>query len=263
MAPEDIRLSALEHRLRRAERRNRAFLLAALTWLGIQVLPQDPEPQVNDVLRAERIEVVNDEGRAVLILDSNQHGGRLLVKNHGGLRRLAGMQAADHGGFVWVADSTQIGGMLAAQMSVDHEGMGSLSVGRDGTTTASLGMYEERGYLSLRSSNEKEGVALDMMVSADGGRVAGWDVKGQNLFDLYGESGHGRVDIGLEGQLNIRDKRNKPLVSVGCGPDGGIFNLRGNDKSLGSWSRPATGARACSAPATTRAPRSWSSPPSG
>ena len=83
-------IHSLERRLRRAELRSRILIAAALAWFGAQGLAQEPEEEPK-ILRAQVLEIVNEDGRRVLVLDANEYGGQMTVRSNGGLRKLAGI----------------------------------------------------------------------------------------------------------------------------------------------------------------------------
>ncbi len=192
-------MSALEHRLARLERTTRlqrAGLVTLSVGLGVIVLAGATRPAA-EVIRAEGFEVVDNRGRVLLAMGSDEDGGLVTVRNRQGATYL-------------MLTTDQDGGMLVVRNRHDQPVMSAYADGDGGAVLV------------------KNSLGRDIVLMAA-------DSTGRGLINLRDHAQKATVVLGSDpdgGFVEIRDKVESAALFAGVlqGGNGTLFTLdtRGN-----------------------------------
>lgn len=266
------RVELLESRLaetQRATRRARAARL--LPWIalgGAVAIAAAPQQRVPDVLRAHRIEVVDEEGRVVLLGSSTERGGQLDLWNDGGANVFRA-SSNTFGGDValWSGAGSPIAGVFASEhggeVGLYGPDGGARAVLTSGADGGGIAVYQPDGAVALRATSTGLGGRFtlagpggaDAMVAAahDGGaRVALVDGAGNTAVSLDCGGAGGVIaayDRGgspvayLEGSdtggvARLTDAGRSPLCTLRADNEGGMILLTGADRARRTELRP-------------------------
>lgn len=154
-------LSAQSASARASARRWRFTALAAgMAMVAGVGIAANQGRQVQDVITAQTIEIVNDNDDVVLELTSDSHGGIIrLFNNDGDL--VGSFEVYDEGGFLAVYDNDE--NPMAVVRCDDFGGIFAINNAR-GNRAASMEVDGAGGIITVRSStNDSVGAMLDIM----------------------------------------------------------------------------------------------------
>lgn len=248
------RLAQLETRLNQLERRSRfpgwlAVLACGFVggWLGHlatspTIWAQAGNPQE---IVARSLKIVDEQGRALVTLSSDQLGGAARILNRDG-RLLVAVESDPDGGLVRIHGQD---GLERSFLGVGDRKGGGLLYFRNPegkNNPMSLGVGPKGGYLVLNNlTANKRSVWLGTDDEDLGGVVFAYDLAGKvrcdfgcnkqggalNLYGTKNEKSHvylGTGGLDLGGLLLLRDTDGKTRVETGQGKAGGYVALNGN-----------------------------------
>jgi len=212
-------MPTLEQRIARLELSNRRLralcLVACLGFGGLWAMgagsPNDAPPgrTIHELLRAHRLELVNDAGQAVVRLGHSEDGGFILVfdeKSREVARIAAEAVGTTRGGLI-AACRADDGGKLVS-LGANKIGRGEISVfGPKDQAFVSLGAGAVGGIVSTHGDHGRELVRLGS-VRGDG-TVRTQNARGEVLVNLG-------VTAGGQGAVATYDGKGKPLVQLGA-----------------------------------------------
>ena len=161
----------LQKQVRRQRRWNIA--LGALVVVG-GLMAATAERSVPDVIQAKKFQVVNDEGKLVVLLKADTNGGSLTIANNKG-KLVAGINADADGGNFRIRNKD---GKTAALIDGDPTG-GSLNIfNKERKTVALIAAGKDGGVLSI-VNKDGEGVALIAADANGNGAMQTYDSNGR------------------------------------------------------------------------------------
>ena len=187
----------IEERIERVEKQNRrlkgAMTALCVVAVGAIVAGQATPEGVPDVIRAKRFEVVNEQGRAGVVLANSEHGGRVEVQNHCG-KTVSTMSATEAGGLVSACDaegkrSIRLGATVwvigTTIWGFEPQGgdMASLESKRPPAELDDAQEYTWVGLLTYNAEGE-EVVRLGVMEGDEGGTLRTCSAKGKEVVSL-------------------------------------------------------------------------------
>lgn len=156
------------------------------TIIGLLLSPVTAQKDKFDTIQCKRLEVVDDDGEARVIIDTNEHGGEVAIYGKGGLLRQLWLGVHEHGGIVSVRGKEK--GIV--MMRINEHGGSVAAHGNYGKGTASMGTNERGGY--VRAIGKGEGAAV-MGIDEHGGRVSAGGKDGKGTASMgtneYGNGG--------------------------------------------------------------------------
>jgi len=218
-----------------------ALLLA--TGLAIGGAGRAPETDPASLIRAKRIEIVDDLGTVRLALGQNETGGAVSVRDAMG-RTMMLLGVATGGGVMVINESDQR--TACVRIAAGPDG-GEVAVGRGNTFTGQIGTDATgAGTLSLRDAERREVVAAGAIAGTIG-RLETFDARsgsvlnslsatrdGQGQLRINGPDGHPRAVLTAserrEGQLYTFGDGGRLLIAVAtreAGPALRMFNIDG------------------------------------
>lgn len=228
----EARLQQLESRLidtRRSLRHTRRWLaLAGLAGFSLLVAAAADLATI-DVIRAKRLEIVNDTGHVVLAAASDRTGGRIDLWTPEGCNVMR-LTSNEHGGdlALWNCQGRSVAGLFATELG--------------GEAT----IWDNQGEVSVRVREGKTGGLIDLMESGtsrcmmyatdSGGQLDLIDMKGKATFMAYSDldTAHIAMDrlhitgTGTSSSLIMTSERDTPTVSIKNGP-GAALHLAGSN----------------------------------
>ena len=153
----------IEQRLNRLERQNRrmkkGMIGMVVAGFSLLVMAQASPPKIHDLIRAKKIEVVSDNGRRVILLESWKLGGRISTNNKKG-KTLFTVSATDNGN-----------GLIATYSSKGKKLVSITSTrGNNG---------------AIATHNSKGKVIVDLSAAGDaGGSISTYDHNGTALIGI-------------------------------------------------------------------------------
>ena len=145
------------------------FLLGSL-FTPFQEVRVDAQPDFVDWIRCGRLEVIDEIGHPILVLDVSSEGGGIVnVFGKGGW---ASLSANKHGGDVVIAGENGEG-----RLSVDENGARFFVQGEDGKSETRLSVDENGGVVSI-SNRAKQNVGQFSVTTIGGGVLRTIDTDG-------------------------------------------------------------------------------------
>jgi hypothetical protein len=173
--------------------------LLVATGIALGGATRGPDADTADLLRARKLEIVDDAGIVQLVVGTNERGGTVSVRDRGG-RTVLLLGAVEHGGMM-VATSTR--GRQAAVMAGATAAGGAVQLfDAQGRRGVDLLVKDRGGELGLRSVDstgngadaESRKAALHLRVDETGaGSVVAHDPAGSPRFSLGSDAGGGGV----------------------------------------------------------------------
>ena len=218
-----------------------AALLA--TGLAIGGADQARDDETPSVLRAHRLEIVDELGTVRLALGQNEAGGAISVRDSMG-RTMMLLGVATGGGVMVINESEARSACV--RIAAAPEG-GEVAVGRGNTFTGQFGTDATgAGYLSLRDAERREVVSMTALAGHTG-QIQTFDARteqpltvlsatrdGQGQIRVNGQDGIPRAVLTAsarrEGQLYTFADEGRPLIALAtreAGPTMRIFNVDG------------------------------------
>ncbi|MDA0803309.1 MAG: hypothetical protein O2819_06085 [Planctomycetota bacterium] len=249
------RLVTLEHRLTSLQRENRRWRLGALALvaplLAVGGLAAMQNARVPEVIRTNRLEIVDAHGKVVMAaattagegrldlwnarganvvrLGCNPDGGDIILWNSAG-RNVAGLFASGDGASAELRAND--GSASLALRSVNAGSMIALATGPDSRESVSLKANANESSIAVLQGGTLMGVSLG--ASEAGGSVALTDFEGRRLATVSSDPNGGRVDVqhptggsaslslGSEGGVvAISDRMGKRVAELQATADGG------------------------------------------
>lgn len=210
----------MERLERQNKRLNWGLCATVLTGLSLLLMGQNSSQDVPDVIRAKRFEVVDDQGKALVILAAGEGAGLILTFDEKG-NGLVAIGAPEGGGAVATFDGK--GNQKENQL---------VAIGATSDGTAQIATYDGKGNKLVMISAgmgrgtiatlDKERRPMTWLTSTESGR--GWigtfddqisveDRKGNSLVSLSGMEGS-------PGTVTTYDGKGSKLVALGASKDG-------------------------------------------
>lgn len=214
MSEIESRMAGIEERMEQAERRaGRWRLLAILLLLPAIALPfmaAAQQARTPDVVRARRVEVVDEAGRVVLLASSQSWGGQLDLWGATGQNtiRLAS-QAAGGDLVVFHTGGKAVGGLFAV------DGGGRMEVSALSNAASSIAQATDQSAAWGTLDGAGKSAALCSSPAAGASRIALMDGDGREQVALAGSSGSG-------GAVRVGDAHGALAAQVAVGPAGGL-----------------------------------------
>ena len=229
MQSNNDRLRVLEERVGRLEKKEQGWRRGFMAMAGVLALvvfvaagPGD----VPAVVQAKSFQMVNDAGRPLVVLASNDAGGIMMAFNNDG-KPVALAGASVEGGVVGISSSE---GAPIALMEATGVGGAISTRNNAGIAVSQIGARPDGGALVINNGDGTNNVVL--RTSEHGGAVDINSSAGRRVISaLASKSGGGMV---------LLDTLSKPQMTFTCGEENGIISLFGNDGKI-RWQAPNKG----------------------
>ena len=165
MSTTEVRIRNLEALVRRQRRWNIA--LGALVVVGGLMAAKGIQ-EVPDVIRAKKIQVVDDDGKVLVGMGSDKHGGFLVVAN-GSEQEIAVLGAGSNGGNLVLTNNDKVPQVILG-MTKDGGVINAMNSG--GKVAAGMAAVENGlGFLTVKNSEGKGAVEIMSLPGDKGGAV--------------------------------------------------------------------------------------------
>ena len=167
----DTRIESLETQVRTLKRM--LFGVFGLVVVG-GLLAATSMQGVPDVVKAKKIQIVNDDGKPVVVLGSEEHAGIVAVTSHKG-GKVVVLRADEHAGIVDVAKHD---GKTVVAIGADSEGGGFGVRNNDGKTVVGIAATKDNAGFVLRNNDGKPVVVIGVN-DHESGEIKTLDGKGK------------------------------------------------------------------------------------
>jgi len=231
------------------------WFCSGATQLVVPANPSDGEPSTRQLLRAQRIEIVDEAGSVLLALGTNERGGSLSIRDRIG-RTAVLANVNERGGSMLVRDVES--DQPAVHSRATRSGGDHAVFNQQGRAVTRASVNDDAGAFALSASTGKTAVELDVSDaqcgrmrtarpdgstavtiahdSAVGGQIETLSADGRPLVTLSSTVGaHGRIDT-------FGPDTDQPLVSLTATAehDGQIYTYNSDGRMLiAVASRPA------------------------
>ena len=233
----------------------RIFLYTVLAILVFYVFLVDGNVESQEVslgrdIRARSIEIVNDEGRSVVMLWADENGGKINIANNKGDLTFLVNIGADKNGNGQIYITNKDGTPIALMSGNDTEGWEEGVLNKEGTSVANMIADDYGGGMDVRTKDGNIGTF--MIANESGGKMIinnknttpvimmGVNESDNGSISFYNKYNNTVALMGIDksdsGLIFIKNKYNTPVAIIGINKDdGGIIEVYNkSDKIIGS-----------------------------
>ena len=176
MTTTEERMEILEKQVRRQRRWN--IGLGVLVVAGGLMAAKGVQ-EVPDVIRAKKIEVVNDDGKIrVGMGTSKRNGGGAFILFNGSQQEVAVIGAGADGGFLGLSNNDEVPQTI---VGVGKDGGNIALKNSDGKIATAMSVVEDGlGFLTVSNSEGKGGVQIMSLPDGKGGAIRITDANGKH-----------------------------------------------------------------------------------